>query len=74
MRLFEQREAAVAADDPARRRLLEVEGSVLLHIDMAAKHDAELGQVWVVCNNVDCAGSLTEVGPTCSATLASTAS
>ncbi|GAB4818334.1 hypothetical protein N2152v2_005380 [Parachlorella kessleri] len=47
VRLFEQREAAVAADDPARRRLLEVEGSVLLHIDMAAKHDAELGQAWV---------------------------
>lgn len=50
VRLFEHREAALAASAAggavlARRQLLEVEGSVLLAMDMAAKHDAELGQV-----------------------------
>lgn len=59
MRLFEQREAALLGSNRgggggntspgggsgvARRQLLEVEGSVLLHMDMAVKHDAELGQ------------------------------
>ncbi|EFN56539.1 hypothetical protein CHLNCDRAFT_144181 [Chlorella variabilis] len=48
MRLFEAREAA-AADSSAhqQRQLLEVQGSVLLHLDMAVKHDGELGQAWL---------------------------
>lgn len=47
IRLIEQRVAVLSGseNERARRQLLEVEGSILLHMDMAAKHDAELGQV-----------------------------
>lgn len=47
MRLFEHKEGAAGEDANQRRRLLEVQGSVLLHMDMAVKHDAELGQAWL---------------------------
>lgn len=49
VRLFDRLEAGVAAsgDSPRRRQLLEVEGSVLLHLEMAIKHDPDLGRAWL---------------------------
>ncbi|KAL4443971.1 hypothetical protein ABPG75_011708 [Micractinium tetrahymenae] len=46
MRLFVHKEAAVEEANQ-RRQLLEVQGLALLHMDMAVKHDAELGMAWL---------------------------
>ncbi|KAL4855268.1 Fanconi anemia group I protein [Chlorella vulgaris] len=46
MSLFEHKEAAAAGANQ-RRQLLEVQGAVLLHMDLAVKYDGELGQAWL---------------------------
>jgi fanconi anemia group I protein len=55
--LFDRREAALGAAPPAAelRCLREVEGAALLHLDVAAKHDSELGVALLRC--------LTAAGP-----------
>jgi Fanconi anemia group I protein len=48
VRLFDRLDAAAAGEPEARlRRLLEVQGAALMHLDLAVKHDGELGRVWV---------------------------
>ena len=50
VRLMEHKERGLPAGEVGnrqRRVLLQAQGDVLLHIDMAVKHDAELGQAWL---------------------------
>ena len=49
MRLFDRLEATLetSADESKLRRLLELEGAVLLHLEMAMKHDVDLAKAWL---------------------------
>lgn len=52
MRLFDRLESAAGAaashpDGIHRRRLLELEGAVLLHLEMAIKHDPDMAKTWL---------------------------
>jgi hypothetical protein len=45
--MFDRFETASMTNDAHRRRLLEVEGAVLMHLEMAIKHDADMGKAWL---------------------------
>jgi len=45
--MFDRLETASITNDAHRRRLLEVEGAVLMHIEMAIKHDGDMGKAWL---------------------------
>ncbi|KAL4531553.1 hypothetical protein Ndes2437A_g08876 [Nannochloris sp. 'desiccata'] len=47
VRMFDRLEAASMTNDAHRRRLLEVEGAVLMHLEMAIKHDGDMGKAWL---------------------------
>jgi Fanconi anemia group I protein len=45
--MFDRLETAAMTNDAHRRRLLEVEGAVLMHLEMAIKHDGDMGKAWL---------------------------
>jgi hypothetical protein len=45
--VFDRLETASMTNEAHRRRLLEVEGAVLMHLEMAIKHDAGMGKAWL---------------------------